>query len=88
MIVFRLTGATATANAMGSGILDIHDYTSTTKNKTFRSITGRDNNGSGQITLYSGLWLSTSAITSISLNTSGSNFTTASTFALYGIKGA
>lgn len=88
MIVFRITGATTTANAMGTGILDIHDYTSTTKYKTFRSMAGWDGNGTGLIVLNSGLWLSTSAITSISILTTASNFTTATTVSLYGIKGA
>lgn len=68
-------------------IVDIHDYASTSKNKTVRSLGGIDYNGSGEITLQSGVWLSTSAVTSISIVTPGQNFTTNSTFALYGIKG-
>ena len=71
----------------GAGIIDIHNYASTTQNKTIRSLSGQDSNGSGSARLYSGLWLSTAAVTSISLINSG-NFTTDSTFALYGIKGA
>jgi hypothetical protein len=70
-------------------ILNITDYASTTKNKTFRSLGGIDkNNTTGKIELVSGLWMNTSAITSISISgDSGGNFTTNSTFALYGIKG-
>ncbi len=82
--------AANTANVMGASIIDIHDYASTTKNKTVRSFTGRDSN-SGDTTsfvrLSSGVWLSTAAITSIQLLDLGANFTTSSTFALYGIKG-
>lgn len=73
----------------GVGVIDIHDYTSTTKNKTLRAFHGWDNNGSSRFALTSGFRNSTSAITSITLTTSGSNaFATSSTFALYGIKGA
>ena len=67
-------------------IIDIHDYASTTKYKTVRVITGIDLNGSGDISLSSGLWMSASAITSFTISLPG-NFTTGSTFSLYGIKG-
>jgi hypothetical protein len=81
-----VTGTTPTST-MGVGIIDILDYASTTKNKTVRSISGGDVNGTGGIVvLGSGLWLSTSAITSITLLV-GSNWVNGSTFALYGIKG-
>jgi len=68
-------------------IIDILDYASTSKNKTFRILAGQDNNGDGEVALWSGSWSNSStAIGSISLLTSG-NFSTASRFALYGIKG-
>ena len=85
--VAAVTADTATADIFGTGIIDIHDYASTTKNKTARIYSGYDVNGSGTVRLYSGLWMSTSAITSISLTVSGS-FKSGSTFALYGIAGA
>lgn len=69
-------------------IVDIHDYNSTTKNKTVRIFAGIDKNGSGHVSLLSGLWRSTSAITSLSLSVASDNYLTGSTFALYGIKGA
>lgn len=88
-ILAGTAGASATANIMGVGILDILDYSSTTKNKTVKINPGTDLNGSGgYVSVCSGLWISTSAITSISLYPPSGNFTTASTFALYGIKGA
>lgn len=65
-------------------ILDILDYTNTNKNKTNRILIGKDSNGSGEVGLYSGLWLSTNAITSITIS-SGINFATTSRFDLYGI---
>ena len=77
------------ANIMGVAIIDIHDYASTTKNKTIRGIAGVDGNYSSvdfEINLMSGLWIDTSAVTSVSL-VSNDPFTTTTTFALYGIKG-
>lgn len=78
------------ANMHGVGIMDIIDYTSTTKAKTLRIVNGTDNNatgGTGNISLNSGLWYATpAAITSITLTSSTSNWTTTSSFALYGVK--
>jgi len=69
-------------------ILDIHDYASTSKNKTVRSFNGYDANGSGIIKLSSALWSNTSAITSIEINAGGgATFYAGTQFALYGIKG-
>jgi len=79
---------TSTTNPM-VGIIDIHDYQSSTKNKTVRILSGVDRNaltGSG-ITLRSGLWMNTAAITSIDLILTGNSYTTTSTIALYGMVG-
>jgi hypothetical protein len=78
-----------TTNMFGSVICDILDYSSTTKNKTLRAISGWDNNGSsGIITLNSAFNNSTTAISSIQLGPdSGADFMQYSQFALYGIKG-
>jgi hypothetical protein len=51
-------------------------------------LTGYDANGSGKVSLYSGLWRSTSAIDSVVLVQNAGNFAQNSQFALYGIKGA
>ena len=75
------------ANIYGVSIIDILDYGNNSKNKTIRVLDGMDANGSGQVILNSGLWINTAAITSITLQASASSFTTASQFALYGIKG-
>ena len=71
---------------MGVSIIDIHDYASSTKNKVIRTVSGNDQNGAGNIYLTSGLWLSTAAVTSITLFTTANYLNT--TFALYGVKGA
>ena len=69
----------------GSAVIDILDYANTNKYKTVRSLDGYDANGSGYVDLTSGLWLSTAAITSITLTRS--TIQQYSSFALYGIKG-
>ncbi len=77
-----------TAGIMGVGIIDIHDYASTTKLKTSRAIVGGDRNAAnGYIELYSSLFNSTSALSSITLTSGGSNYATTTSFALYGMKG-
>jgi hypothetical protein len=82
-------GNSVTSGIMGVTIVDIHDYASTTKNKTVRSIGGSDTNGGGSISLASGVWMNTNAVTSITIYGTGSaaNFTSTTTFSLYGIKG-
>lgn len=77
-----------TSEIFSPAIVDILDYTSTTKNKTVRAIAGWDGNGSGYLDFSSGLWFATpAAITSITL-TMAANWIAGSTAALYGIKGA
>jgi hypothetical protein len=77
-----------TAGINSAWIIDIHDYASTTKNKTARVFQGIDSNGEsrGLVNLFSTVWLNTAAITSITLETA-TGLTTGSTFALYGMVG-
>lgn len=80
------------ADMFGVGVLDFLDYTNTNKYKTIRMLDGFNQNsastGTGYIELASGLWMSTSAITSIKITPgTGPNFVTYSSFGLYGIKG-
>jgi len=86
---YSVNGTSSADNAsnVGVGVVDIIDYASTTKYKTFRSLTGYDTNAAGIIFLISSLWKSTSAISSLTIVAQGGNFTTGTTFALYGIKG-
>lgn len=82
----RLAAASASANVFGAGVIDILEYANTNINKTARALIGYDNNGSGEIHFQSGLWRSTSAITSITF-TCNNDFAANSQFALYGIRG-
>jgi hypothetical protein len=84
--VKRLPAATSTASVFGGIVIDILDYTNTSKNKTLRSLGGWDANGSGRINLSSYLFTSTAAVSSITMTLStGANYVANSTFALYGI---
>lgn len=85
------TGTTVVGN-FGATIIDILDYANTNKYKTVRALSGTDCNGlvagyGGVLGLYSGSWRSTSALTSLRFYLANSaNFTSGSSFALYGIK--
>lgn len=75
------------ASLFGIGVLDILDYSNTSKNTTGRLLAGSDRSSSKQIRLLSGLWRNTAAVTSVSLNANGNNFVSGSRFSLYGIRG-
>ena len=83
---------TGVASNFGAGVLDILDYANTNKYKTTRSLHGNDVNGTvsgfgGRVALDSGLWMNTSAISTIQFAPiTGTAFTQYSSFALYGIK--
>lgn len=88
IIVSRISTTTAGASMFGGIVIDILDYANTSKNKTTRSLGGTDQNGSGRIYLNSGLWMDTSAISTIRVKPSSTgNFLQYSQIALYGIKG-
>ena len=77
---------TNTASTFAGSIVDILDYNNTNKFKTIRSLTGFDTNSQGEIFLFSGLWRSTAAISTITIT--GGTAAQYSSFALYGIKGS
>ena len=80
-----VTTTTAGSDEFSASIIDIIDYGSTTKNTTVRGFAGHDGNGAGFVGVFSGAWLSTDAVLSITLATTG-NFLEHSTAALYGVK--
>jgi hypothetical protein len=86
--VQRASNANNGANIFGTGLIDILDYTSTTKYKTVRTLGGYDANGSGQVIFISNLWYKSAiaAISTILLTPEAGNFAEYSSFALYGIK--
>jgi hypothetical protein len=84
MRVGEVTGANPSGTIFGASVVDILDPYSTTKNKTVRAFTGTQS----FTALFSGVYLSTSSTTSLTLlPSSASNFVAGSRFSLYGIKG-
>jgi hypothetical protein len=78
-----------TTSIFGTSIIDIFDYSSSTKNKTIKSLAGHEantNNAEGVIYQYGASWHNTSPITSIQLLPVGASFVALSSFALYGVK--
>jgi hypothetical protein len=71
-----------------ASVIDVLDYTSTSKRKTSRNLVGRDNSGAGEVGIWSHLWFATpAAISSITFTlTTATNFSQYSSFALYGVK--
>ena len=93
-IVYSGNGATANGTLIGgiagwtnsyamASIMDILDFSNTSKNKTTRALSGQ---ASGEVELCSGLWRSTAAVTSATVYFGGTNIATGSRFSLYGLK--
>lgn len=78
--------STSGTNVFGASVCDILDYGSTTKNKTIKTLGGFDNNGNGSVGFLSGLYMSTSAISSILIFPDAGNFAEYSQFTLFGVK--
>ena len=84
-----LTGSMASSAGVGvasGGVIDILDYTSSSKNTTIRALYGQIIN-SNLVYLASGALFNTAAINRITLTASANNFDAISRFSLYGIRG-
>ncbi len=79
------------SNIFAGHIIDIVDYANTNKYKVVKHIGGFDTNGTGsepgEIAMTTGLFMDTTAISSISISVGGQSQVQYSRFALYGIKG-
>jgi hypothetical protein len=84
-----MPGSSSLANTFGTFIMDFADYSNTSKYKTIRSLNGHEENSAGKYSAYaSGLWMNTSAISTLTFTVAGGgNFIQNTQFALYGIKG-
>jgi hypothetical protein len=80
-------GATNGANQFAATVIDVLDFSSSSKNTTFRSLSGVAADSRTIIELDSALYISTNAVTSIQIADSA-DFIAGSRFSLYGIKGA
>lgn len=67
--------------------VDFFSYTGSFFKTVLASVSG-DRNGSGVVGTLVGLWRSTSAITSIVIDSTGNSYNTGTTATLYGIKSA
>lgn len=86
MIFASLPARGNEANTFMGWVFDVLDFGSTSKNKTVRVLGGTSQASYQRVGLYSGLWASTSAITSITLEVTGSQLASNSRLSLYGIK--
>ncbi len=84
-LMYAATNATSTTYP-AVGIVDIFDYADTNKITTVRSLSGKDENGSGTLQILSGMNKVTTAVTSIRVDC-GAAIDTKSKIALYGIRG-
>ena len=78
----------STANAYGVSVLDILDFSNSSKYKTTRALSGLVANlGAGNtIALRSGNWRNLNAITSMTFTTDNGSFVANSRFSIYGVK--
>jgi hypothetical protein len=67
-------------------LLDIVDYTNISKNKTIKFINGKPRNVDVLIQAGSGVWLNTSAISSLTFFVGSGAFSPQTRFSLYGVK--
>jgi hypothetical protein len=82
-------GASSTANTFSNGELYIPNYAGSTNKSISMDLAAENNASTSSLSLTAGLWATTSAITSIKLQSAnGFNFVQYSTAYLYGVKNA
>lgn len=88
MRVIQTSAANGTASCFGAFVADLLDYSSTSKNKTLRTLAGYElNTTDGSIGLNSGLWMNnTTAVNAVTVSLSSGNLAQHSTISLYGVK--
>ena len=90
--VLAINGSSSTGNAFGGALIDLLDFSSSSKNTTVKSLTGFYDAAQPiyRVMLRSGVWLNTSAVTSITMGDllGGYDWAVGCRFSLYGIKGA
>lgn len=84
---FVHAGNTAGASMFGANVMDILDFSSSTKFKTVRTMSGGVFGSTKQNRFHSSLWRSTTAITSIAFTPESGNWVSGSRFSLYGTRG-
>jgi hypothetical protein len=87
IVEYSTVASDETANAFSAIIVDILDPFETTKYKTTRTFAGRSTSRN-HVSLSSGSWRNTAAMTSYSLAPGSGSWAIGSRFSLYGIKAA
>jgi hypothetical protein len=82
----QMSGSTSAGNSFACGVIDVLDFSDTSKYTTARCLSGLTDQAVVQ--LASGLWMNTAAVTSIELVPFGVDFVADSRFSLYGLKAA
>jgi hypothetical protein len=89
-ITWSMPNNSTTANVFLGMVVDLLDYSSTSKFKTVRNLHGFDANGSGRMMFSSELWRNTNAVNQITFDSriqgSTSDFAQFSQFSVYGVK--
>lgn len=75
----------ANTSSPNASITSLNNYANST---TFKTALNRGNQVNQFVSAVSGLWKNTAAITSVTIVMDSGNFTTGSTFTIYGIKAA
>jgi hypothetical protein len=84
---YTVAGNTTNSNHFGAYVIDLLDVYNTNKFKTTRAFSGQPS-GRNFISLASGVWRSTSSVTSITLLDLNGSMVSGTRWSLYGIKGA
>lgn len=75
------------SQSFGAIVVDILDFSNTSKNTTIRALSGRvPNEIEKRINFYSGAWYNTAAVTSMTIFDFSGDHKTGSRFSLYGVK--
>jgi hypothetical protein len=82
---YRVGNMSGSNVGQNNAVIQFQNYSNTT---TYKTLLSRSNNASLIVEAYVGLWRSTSAINTIAIKTQSGNFSTGSTFTLYGIASA
>jgi hypothetical protein len=83
----KFPGNTGDGDVFGAFVSDILDFSSSNKATTIKTVGGVANNNFMQNSFYTGLYNSTSAVTSIQFFGEADSFLAGSTFSLYGVRG-
>ena len=87
ILIQAMLSSNAYPNEFAAGVLDVLDFSSSSKNTTIRALHGHKGTGSQKVSLSSGAYLNTDAITSLTVGGAGGNSMRAgSRFSLMGIK--